>query len=239
MMSALKVEGLCKSYPSFRLENVSFALEAGKITGMIGRNGAGKSTTIKAILGYVCPDGGRMEFFGHQQDMRQVKQDIGYVSGGFDYYPNKKLRDITAVIRLFYDRWDEAVYHECLTRFALSEGKTVSELSEGMKVKYALALALSHHARLLILDEPTSGLDPLSRDELMDIFRELREKGATILFSTHITADLEKCADRILYIRNGRLVADDTLAHFTASHEGSLDDIIIAMEREGRQCSAC
>lgn len=238
-MSVLKVEGLCKTYPSFRLADVSFALEEGKITGMIGRNGAGKSTTIKAILGFVCPDGGRIEFFGEKQDMRRVKQDIGYVGGGFDYYPNKELWDITAVMRLFYDRWDDQVYRDCLKQFALDERKAVSELSEGMKVKYALALALSHHARLLILDEPTSGLDPLSREELMDIFRELREKGTTILFSTHITADLEKCADRILYIRSGRLVADDTLAHFVASHAGNLDDVIIAMEREGRTCSAC
>lgn len=238
-MSVLRIQGLCKQYPSFRLENVSFELEEGKITGMIGRNGAGKSTTIKSILGYVCPESGMIEFFGQKLDMRQVKQKVGYVSGGFDYYPHKKLRDISAVTRMFYDHWDEQVYQDCLRQFSLDEGKIVSELSQGMKVKYALALALSHHARLLILDEPTSGLDPLSREELMDIFRELRQKGATILFSTHITADLEKCADRILYIRNGALAADDTLAHFTASRQGRLDDIIVAMEREGRPCSAC
>jgi len=235
-MNVLEVKGLCKYYPSFRLEDVSFALEEGKITGLIGRNGAGKSTTIKSILGYVCPDGGHIEFFGRQTDMRAVKQQIGYVSGGFDYYPLKKLRAVTAILRLFYDQWDEKVYQECLRQFALDENKMVRELSEGMKVKYALALALSHHAKLLILDEPTSGLDPLSREELMDIFRDLRAGGTTILFSTHITSDLEKCADRILYIRNGRLMADDTLENFVASGEGSLDDIIVAMEREGRKC---
>lgn len=234
-MNVLKVNGLCKQYPSFRLDNVSFELEAGKITGMIGRNGAGKSTTIKSILGYVCPDAGMIEFFGQKLDLRQVKQEIGYVSGGFNYYPHKKLRNISAVTRMFYDHWDEQVYRNCLDQFSLDEGKTVRELSEGMKVKYALALALSHHAHLLILDEPTSGLDPLSREELMDIFRGLRAKGTTILFSTHITSDLEKCADRILYIRNGRLEADDALDHLMASRSGSLDDIIVAMEREGRK----
>lgn len=234
-MSVLKVKGLCKQYPSFRLDHVSFELEEGRITGMIGRNGAGKSTTIKSILGYVCPDSGTIEFFGQMLDMRQVKQEIGYVSGGFDYYPHKKLRDISAVMRMFYDHWDEQVYRDCLVQFSLDERKAVRELSEGMKVKYALTLALSHHAHLLILDEPTSGLDPLSREELMDIFRELRAKGTTILFSTHITSDLEKCADKILYIRNGRMEADDTLDHFMSSRSGSLDDIIVAMEREGRE----
>jgi len=234
-MNVLKVEGLCKAYPSFRLEGVSFSLESGTITGFIGRNGAGKSTTLKAILGLVCPDSGSVAFFGGQQDLLRDKQEIGYVNGGFACYPRKKLRDITAVTRLFYDRWDADVYQRCMRQFSLDEGKTVSQLSEGMKVKYALTLALSHQAKLLILDEPTSGLDPLSREELMDIFRALREQGSTILFSTHITSDLEKCADRILYIRNGQLVADDALPHFISTHGGSLDDAIVRLEREGRK----
>ena len=216
-MPILEVTGLCKNYPSFQLKDVSFALGEGKITGFIGRNGAGKTTTLKSLMGFVHPDAGSVRFFGmdwagHEQE---IKRQIGYVSGGVGFYPNKRLKAITDVTRVFYPGWDEAMYRSCLERFKLEEGKTPSQLSEGMKVKYALALALSHRAKLLILDEPTSGLDPVSRDELLDILLSLQREGATILFSTHITSDLEKCADDILYIREGRIQAQDDIKHFT------------------------
>ena len=216
MSSIFKVTGLCKNYPAFSLKNVSFDLEEGKITGFIGRNGAGKTTTLKSSLGFVHADSGTAEFFG--MDMRnnaeKIKQDIGYVSGGVSFYPHKKLRQITAVTKQFYKSWDDNVYAECLRKFALDENKTPSQLSEGMKVKYSIALALSHNARLLILDEPTSGLDPISRDELLDIFLGLSDSGTTILFSTHITSDLEKCADNIIYIKSGEIAADTTMKKF-------------------------
>ena len=164
-MSILEVEGLCKTYPAFRLRDVSFAVEPGAIMGFIGRNGAGKSTTIKAMLNLVHPDGGRVTMFGRDfyADEPACKQQLGVVLGGVDFYPNKKLRSITNVTRTFYDRWDENKYRHYLQLFALDETKKVSQLSSGMRVKYMLALALSHDARLLILDEPTSGLDPVSR----------------------------------------------------------------------------
>ena len=217
-MAVLRVDGLCKAYPSFKLDHVSFELPEGKITGLIGRNGAGKSTTLKSLTGFVHPDAGSVCFFGldwtaHEQ---QIKQRIGYVSGGVSFYPGKRLRTITAVTRSFYPEWDESMYRACMERFELDERKTPSQLSEGMKVKYALTLALSHRAELLILDEPTSGLDPVSRDELLDILLDLQRQGVTILFSTHITADLEKCADDILYIRQGRILAHDTLGRFVS-----------------------
>ena len=172
-MSILEVEGLCKTYPAFRLRDVSFAVAPGTIMGFIGRNGAGKSTTIKAMLNLVHPDGGRVTMFGRDfyADEPACKQQLGVVLGGVDFYPNKKLRSITNVTRTFYDRWDENKYRHYLSLFALDETKKVSQLSSGMRVKYMLALALSHDARLLILDEPTSGLDPVSRDELMELFR--------------------------------------------------------------------
>lgn len=220
-MPVLSVSGLCKSYPGFSLREVSFELAAGRITGFIGRNGAGKTTTLKSLLNFVHPDRGEVNFFGlpFLGNESAVKRRIGFVSGGVDYYPRKKLRAIAEVTRRFYSQWDEAAYRRYLSRFQLDEGKTPAALSAGMRVKYALALALSHHAELLLLDEPTSGLDPVSRDDLLDVFLALaEEEGVSILFSTHITADLDKCADRILYLQKGHLAGDDTLDGFCARY---------------------
>lgn len=208
-MEALRIEGLCKAYPAFQLREVSFALPEGCIMGFIGVNGAGKTTTLKALMGYVHPDAGRCTLFGEPftQDALALRQQIGFVSGGVDYFPRKKLNAITAATRRFFIGWDEAAYQDCLRRFRLDENKRPGELSAGMKIKYQLALALSHRARLLILDEPTSGLDPVSRDGLLELFLDLRERdGVSILFSTHITSDLEKCADQITYIQNGSIL---------------------------------
>ncbi len=216
-MTVLKVEGLCKTYPKFQLRDVSFSLERGRVMGFIGRNGAGKTTTLKSLLNFVHPDAGEIEFFGKKlaKDERDIKQRLGFVSGGVEFYPHKKLNAITRITRSFYDNWDDGACAEYMRRFALDEDKTPAQLSAGMKVKYALTLALSHNAQLLILDEPTSGLDPVSRDELTDIFLSLvREKGVSILFSTHITSDLDKCADDIAYIRAGRLEAVGELDGF-------------------------
>lgn len=206
--TVLELRGLCKEYPAFRLRDVGFSLSRGRIMGFIGRNGAGKTTTLKSMLNIVHPSAGEVRFFGldfpaHEQE---IKRRIAFVSGGANYYPHKKLSAITAVTRSFYDNWDEAAYRRYLKLFALDESKTPKALSAGMQVKYALALALSHRAELLILDEPTSGLDPVSRDELCDVFLTLADEGVSILFSTHITEDLDKCADDVTYIRNGEIV---------------------------------
>ena len=220
MTSPLKVKGLCKQYPAFRLEDVSFELVPGSITGFIGRNGAGKTTTINSILAFVKPDAGDISFFGmeYPEHDREIKEKIGFVSAGMTYYTRKKLKTITAVTKTFYPGWDDGAYRKWLNAFSLDEEKTPAELSNGMKIKYALALALSHGAELMILDEPTSGLDPVSREELIEIFLSLRDAGKTILFSTHITADLEKCADRILFLQKGRLTADSALDEFANAY---------------------
>lgn len=216
----LQVEGLIKRYPSFTLDNLNFSLTPGAITGLIGRNGAGKTTTLNAILSFIRPDAGTARFFGI--DMRDhadaVKARLGFVSAGMTYYTRKKLRLIANVTRSFYPQWDECAYQSYMRRFGLEENKTPAQLSNGMKIKFALALALSHRAELLILDEPTSGLDPVSREELTEIFLRLRDEGKTVLFSTHITSDLEKCADRILYIRRGVLAADMPLDEFADAY---------------------
>ena len=220
-MSVLEVKGLCKKYPSFQLKDVSFSLEEGKITGFIGRNGAGKSTTLKSLFNFVHPDAGQISFFekDFNKNEFEVKQQVGFITGGVNYYPNKKIKVITSITKRFYDRWDDEAFKYYMNMFKLEENKTPSMLSEGMKVKYSLALALSHNAKLLILDEPTSGLDPVSRDDLLDVFLNLCDKGITILFSTHITSDLDKCADNIIYIKNGQVLADSDIKSFVGNYK--------------------
>lgn len=209
-MNILEVEGLCKTYPAFRLRDVSFAVAPGTIMGFIGRNGAGKSTTIKSMLNLVHPDSGRVTMFGQDFYANEpaCKQQLGVVLGGVDFYPNKKLRTITNVTRTFYDRWDENKYRHYLQLFALDETKKVSQLSSGMRVKYMLALALSHDARLLILDEPTSGLDPAARAEVHRMLAELRSAGTTVFLTTHDMAEADSVCDRIAVLDEGRIAAE-------------------------------
>lgn len=235
METILEIKHLCKNYPSFSLTDVSFSVERGTIMGFIGRNGAGKTTTLKSILHLVHPDSGFVSFFGQNftENEQSVRQRIGYATGANTFYPRKKLKQIASVTKSFYATWDDAVYRHYLDFFSLDEEKKVLELSEGMKVKFSLALALSHHAELLILDEPTSGLDPVSRDELLGIFSYLAKQGVAVLFSTHITSDLEKCADAITYIRNGRIVAAKPLNTFLQDYPdlSNLEEIMIHLER--------
>lgn len=209
MENVLSVRGLTKRYDKFALKDVSFDVRRGEIMGFIGRNGAGKTTTLKSLMNYLHPDAGEIDFFGKPMtgNEMEIKRRTGFVTGGVDYYMRRKLRAITDVTRGFYPNWDEAAYKRCIAAFSLDEDKTPAELSAGMKVKYNLALAMSQRAELLLLDEPTSGLDPVSRDDLLDVFLGLKREGVSILFSTHITSDLDKCADRITYIRAGEMQA--------------------------------
>ena len=215
----LEVNNLTKIYPAFELKPVSFHIKAGEVMGFIGRNGAGKTTTLKSILNLVHPDAGSVRILGMD-------------------YKRENLKEIVAITRIFYDNWDDEAYRHYLDAFKLDENKKIMELSEGMKVKFYLTLALSHNAKLLILDEPTSGLDPVSRDEMNEIFRKLAEKGVAILFSTHITSDLEKCADTITYIKNGELLLsakkEDFIRYYTKEMDGAptLEDIMVHIERE-------
>ena len=221
-MEILSVQDLNKRYEKFALKNVSFSLEKGYIMGFIGRNGAGKTTTLKTLLNLVHADSGAIRVLGEDfaNNELAIKQKVGAVFGGVHYYPKKKLKTITSVTKRFYAEWDEGAYERYVKRFDLDPEKKVYELSDGMKVKYALALALSHHAQLLILDEPTSGLDPVSRDDLLELFQELIEDGErSIVFSTHITSDLEKCADYITYIKNGEIIASADKERFLNDYQ--------------------
>ncbi len=215
-MFALEVEALKKVYPNFTLDGISFAVEAGQIAGLIGRNGAGKSTTLKSIMRLISSEG-TVKVFGKDfsENEGAVKELIGYVGGGFRFYPNKTLSAIANAVAEFYPHWDKEAFTRYCDAYALVLTKKVRELSEGMKIKFSLALALSHGAKLLLLDEPTSGLDPLSREDFCDTLLSLKKQGVTVLFSTHITSDLMRVADQILYLSDGKLLADEPLETLT------------------------
>ena len=243
-MTALRVEKLTKRYPKFTLEGVSFSLERGGIMGLIGKNGAGKSTTLKSILNLIPPDSGEIELLGRPFPENELacRQRLGVVLGGIDFYQHKRLSTITRVTRRFYRDWDQGAYERYLEEFGLDEENRVRELSAGMRVKYLVALALSHGAELLIFDEPTSGLDPVSRDELLTLFRAIAADGQrSILFSTHITSDLERCADDITYIKDGQVLSSAPKADFIAAFrhlrtpedrgELTLEEIMVRTER--------
>lgn len=208
-MNILQVENLSKTYPTFKLDNVSFLLEKGYIMGFIGRNGAGKTTTLKSMLRFVHPDCGKVSINGFdiEKDEFAVKNSIGFVSGLDGFYNSKKIKQVTDITKKFFSNWSDETYKNLLEKFNLDENKFIKNLSAGMKVKYQLALAMSHDAKLLILDEPTSGLDPVSRDELVILFQDYVADGEhSILFSTHVISDLEKCADYITYIKKGKIL---------------------------------
>lgn len=220
MEEVLRIHRLCKQYPAFRLQEVSFTVEKGTIMGFIGRNGAGKTTTLRSIMNLVHPDSGEIRFFGMElgEKEQEIKQRIGYATGGISYYHRKRIGEIIRVTKAFYPGWDDAACKRYLEVFSLDTNKRLMELSEGMKVKFNLMLALSHQAEFLILDEPTSGLDPVSREELLEIFLDLASQGVSILFSTHITSDLDKCADAITYIRKGQIMASRRTEDFVEQY---------------------
>ena len=222
MKTVLDVRDIGKRYPGFILEHVSFALAPHRIMGLIGKNGAGKSTTFKAILNMVKPDSGSVTLF--QKDFsryeKECKERIGVVFGGVDFYPLKKLSAITAVTRTFYADWDQERYQKYIRRFALDERKKYNELSSGMKVKYLLALALSHHAELLILDEPITGLDPSAIQELYALIRKLnREDKVAILMVSHDVQNVVHQANKILHLQQ-RVLFYGSVKDYVKSREG-------------------
>lgn len=217
----LKVHNLCKKYPNFCLKDVSFEIPDGVIVGFIGQNGAGKTTTLKCVMRSVFPDSGSVQVFGNdmQTHERENKSLISFTVGAFDYYRNHKLSTIVKFYKQFYCNWSDDSFESYCKRFCLDVNKRVRELSAGMKVKFALALAMSHEAKLFLFDEPTSGLDPIARDELLDVFRDIVQDGdKSILFSTHITSDLDKCADYILFIKNGKIIVNEPKDQLLDNH---------------------
>ena len=214
----LEVQGLVKQYPTFRLNNVSFALAKGSIMGFVGENGAGKTTTIGCILNTLIKDGGSVRIFGKEMTdaATDIREDIGvvYDSNAFpdDLSPTK----ICRAMRGIYKNWDTPAFERWIQRFKLPPDNKISTFSKGMSMKLSIAAALAHKPRLLVLDEATSGLDPIVRDEILDVFLEfVQEKNNSILLSSHITSDLEKVADTITFIHDGNIIFSElrTILH--------------------------
>ena len=221
MEEILKLENVNKKYPSFSLKDVSFSIKPGEIMGFIGRNGAGKTTTLKCIMNLLHYESGSIQAFEKDMTENELenKQRIGFALSELNYYPNRTIKQLMNVTKRFYKNFDEKKFDDVCKLFNLDVNKKLEELSSGMKVKYSVAIALSHKAELLILDEPTSGLDPVSREEVLDIFREIVKSGErAILFSTHITSDLDKCASNITYIHSGQIVFTGKKKEFVNSY---------------------
>lgn len=213
MEDILEVKKLCKKYEGFELKNIDLTLPKGSIMGLIGENGAGKSTTIKAILNTITFDSGKISIFGEESNTmnREIKEDIGVVLD--DSFLSEYLtpQDINSVMKNIYKKWDEKLYFKYLEDFKLPTNKKSKEFSSGMKMKLKIAVALSHKPKLLILDEPTSGLDPVARNEILDIFQDfVQNEENSILVSSHITSDLERITDYITFINNGEIAFTKT-----------------------------
>ena len=207
MNNVIEISGLRKQYKNFLLNNISFSVPGGFVCGFIGENGAGKTTTLKLILGMVMKDGGSIKLFGRRADDVSLKEDIGVLFEQPYYQEDWTPVDIEKAMRPFYKKWSNTAFHQYLERFSLDPKQKYKTMSRGMKMKLGMAVTLAHDAKLLLLDEPTSGLDPVGRDEMLEILRDyMVEEDRTIFFSTHITSDLEKIADYITYIKNGRIL---------------------------------
>ena len=209
MNDILKVDNLNKFYKDFSLTDVTFSLPEGCITGFIGINGAGKTTTLRTILGLTKKASGNIQIFGldMEKDAKQIKNRIGVVLDDGCFYDELSLSEMKSIISSAYTTWSEQDFKRYMDMFSLEPRQKISTLSKGMKMKYALALALSHNAELLIMDEPTSGLDPLIRSQLLEVLTNYMENGGKgVFFSTHITSDLDKIADMLIMINNGRIV---------------------------------
>ena len=207
--NALVVNDLTKRYPDFVLDKVSFSVPCGTIVGLIGENGAGKSTTINAVLGMINRDSGSIELFGEAdtQSSDSIRNQIGVVFDGNNYPDVLSAQKLNRVLREIYRTWDERKFFDLLKKMSLPADKKIKEFSKGMQMKLSSAAALSHKSRLLILDEATSGLDPVVRDDILDMFLEfVQDESHSILVSSHITSDLEKVADYIVFIHKGKVV---------------------------------
>ena len=207
--NTLAVQGLTKRYKDFVLDNVSFVVPRGAIVGLVGENGAGKSTTLHAILGLIHRDGGSVELLGREDTAvdEAFRNQIGVVFDGSSYPETLTPRKLNRVFQSLYQGWDEAGYFALLEQLSLPADKKIKAFSKGMKMKLSLAVAFSHGAKLLVLDEATSGLDPVVRDDILDLcLGFVQEEDRAILVSSHITSDLEKVADYIVFLHKGRVV---------------------------------
>lgn len=212
MDNVLEVRDLRKKYARFELQDVSFTIPEGCIAGFVGNNGAGKTTTIRAILNLIHKDGGQVNILGMDMNEKrereqEIKNRIGVVTDNGGFYGMFTLKETAALFASLYKSWDDSVYKDWIRKFNLNEKQKIQELSRGMKVKFSLALAMSHHAEFLVMDEPSSGLDLITRAQILESLREYMEReGRGVFFSTHIATDIEKVADIVILIDKGRIV---------------------------------
>lgn len=209
VMNALEIKNISKIYKNFKLDDISFVLPCGHIMGLIGENGAGKSTIINCILDIIEKDSGSISVLGQKNDKNNVslKENIGVVLDASDVYDNYTVKQVENIMKDVYKQWNHEVYDYYIQKFALPLNKMIKDFSRGMKMKMAITIALSHQPKLLILDEATSGLDPIMRDEILDVFMEfVQDENHAILLSSHISSDLEKIADYITFIHEGKLI---------------------------------
>lgn len=209
--NAIEVKNLTKRYDEFKLDNICFEIPEGSIAGFIGENGAGKSTTMKAMLGLIPIEEGEIKLLDHSVNMDlsdgRWREQISVVFDECNFPNELKIKNINTFMKRIYQTWDEKIFADYLQKFELPVNKKVRELSKGMKMKLSIAAALSHESRLLIFDEATSGLDPVVRNEILDIFREyVEDESRTVFLSSHITSDIEKAADYIILIHKGKVL---------------------------------
>lgn len=209
MSKILEVNNLSKTYKDFTLTDVSFSLEKGYIMGFIGPNGAGKSTTIRLLMNLIKREKGWVKIFGldYKNHEIEIKNRLGFVYDENIYYEELTIGEMKGLVAPFYSRWNEKLFWKLLKDFDLNPKKKIKDLSRGMKMKFSLAIALSHHADLIIMDEPTSGLDPIVRSELLDILTDyIQDENKAVFLSTHITTDLDRIADYITFINEGKII---------------------------------
>lgn len=221
MNTALTITGLTKKYSNFTLDNISFSIPSGSIVGLIGENGAGKSTTVNSILGLIKKDSGKITILGHDIDSFDyaVKEKVGVVFDGSNFSEELTPIKLSKVLCNIYSSWDKPYYNNLLSRLGIPASKKIKTFSKGMKMKLSIVVAFAHHPHLLILDEATSGLDPIVRDDILDMFLEfVQDEEHSILVSSHITSDLEKVADYIVFIHAGKIIfcktKDELLEHY-------------------------
>lgn len=210
MDNSISVRDLCKRFDGFTLDNVSFQVPKGRIVGFIGENGAGKSTTINLILNELKKDGGAVEILGRDHTDPAVRSDVGVVFDACNFPEVFTARDVAKIFSGIYPVWDGGLFQEYLKRFSLPERQRIKSYSKGMKMKLAIAGALSHRPKLLILDEATAGLDPVIRDEILDILLDfIQDEDHAVFFSSHITSDIQKIADYVVLIHQGRIIFEE------------------------------
>lgn len=216
MDTIIEFSNVTKAFNGFAVKNLSFGIKKGFVTGFVGANGAGKSTTIKLIMNLLQPDSGEVKIFGldYKKHSKQIKEKIGFVYDDHVFYENLTLLEMKKIIAPMYKKWDNIVFDAYVSKFQLPLNKKLKNFSKGMSMKASLAMALSHHAELIIMDEPTAGLDPVFRREFLALLHELvQDEEKTIFFSTHITSDLDRIADYIIFLHEGELqFADELLA---------------------------